>query len=265
MIIKCTKDDESRVLSYIGNSYPFCLYLYLDLLQYRMDSGIIDVYVQIENDTTVAVLLKYYSCLHVYSRTNDFVADELADFFVANHLTMLYSTAKTAERVYSALIRKSGNRATITKGWVAQIEKVDHEAKGLATAADEQDFRQIIQLIYEDEDIGRSYKLEELSKQLEERNKQGYARNLVIKQNNLVIAHACTNAELNGIAVVAELLVRKEYRKKGYASEIWREICSQLLSEGKEVYSFYYSNESRMLHKHIGFFEICEWAKVVIS
>ena len=104
-----------------------------------------------------------------------------------------------------------------------------------------------------------------MAKQIEERNQEGYARNLVIKQDGQVIAHACTNAELNRIAVVAELLVKEGYRKKGFASEIWRTICSQLLSEGKEVYSFYYSEESRILHKHIGFHEICEWAKVVIS
>ena len=101
--------------------------------------------------------------------------------------------------------------------------------------------------------------------QLIQRNKEGYARNLVIKDNDLVIAHACTNAEFANIAVVAELLVRKEYRRRGYASEIWRDICGKLLAEGKEVYSFYYSEESRRLHKHIGFFEVCGWSKIVIN
>ena len=120
-------------------------------------------------------------------------------------------------------------------------------------------------MIYEDDDIGQSYNYTDLAKQIEERNREGYARNLVIKQNDLVIAHACTNAEIGKIAVVAELLVRKEYRRKGYASEIWRTICRQLLSEEKEVFSFYYSEESRALHKRIGFYEVCEWTKIVIS
>ena len=210
-------------------------------------------------------MLKYYSCLHVYSRENSFDSEELATFFTENRFTMLYCTAATAKRVHMAFSQEVKKKAIITNGWVAQIERIDHEPRGLVVAAEKQDFVQIIKLIYEDDDIGRSYKFDELAKQIEERNQEGYARNLVIKQDGQVIAHACTNAELNRIAVVAELLVKEGYRKKGFASEIWRTICSQLLSEGKEVYSFYYSEESRILHKHIGFHEICEWAKVVIS
>ena len=265
MITKCLKADETRIISYIGNDYPSCLYLYLDLLKYGIESNTISVYLQTREDEVEALLLKYYSCLHVYSRNNAFDADELAEFFCDDNYTMLYCTAETAERVYRVLPREVKIKATITRGWVAQIQQVDHESRGLTVPAEKQDFEQIVRLIYDDEDIGRSYKFEELSRQLEERNQQGYARNLVIKIDNLVIAHACTNAEYETIAVVAELLVKKEYRQKGYASEIWRAICSQLLSEGKEVFSFYYSEESRALHKHIGFYEVCEWAKVVIS
>jgi len=264
MITKCTTVDEKWILQYIGNDYPSCLYLYLDLLKYGFESDSIDVYVQIERNTIQALLLKYYSCLHVFSKENNFNAVELGAFFIENGFTMLYCTAKTAERVYLAFPEELEKKATITKGWVAQIERIDHEPRGLAKVAEKQNFLEIIKLIFEDEDIGRSYKYDELAKQIEERNQEGYARNLVIKQDGQVIAHACTNAELNGIAVVAELLVKEGYRKKGFASEIWRTICSQLLSEGKEVYSFYYSEESRKLHIHLGFHEICEWAKVVL-
>lgn len=264
MISKCVQADEKRILKYIGNDYSSCLYLYLDLLKYGLGSDSIDVYVQTGRNDIQALLLKYYSCLHVFSRENSFDAEELSAFFITNHFTMLYCTAETAERVYMAFPQNIKKKATITKGWVAQIERIDHEPRGLATVAEKEDFPQIIQLIYADDDIGRSYKFDELAKQIEERNQEGYARNLVIRQDGRVIAHACTNAELNGIAVVAELLVKEEYRKKGFASEIWRTICSQLLSEGKEVYSFYYSEESRALHKHLGFYEVCEWAKVVL-
>lgn len=264
MITKCIKDDENRVVTYIGDNYPFCLYLYLDLLKYGIESDLINVYFQKEKDEIKSILLSYYSCLHVFSRDNEFEAKEIADFFCTNHFTMLYCTVVTADRVYSAFPQSVKSHATVTKGWVAQIETIDREPQGLAVPAEKLDFEQIAKLIYEDEGIGRSYKLDDLAKQLEERNQEGYSRNLVIKSDDLVIAHACTNADYNGIAVVAELMVRKEFRKRGYASEIWREICSQLLSEEKKVYSIYYSNESKILHKHIGFHEICEWEKIVI-
>lgn len=265
MIKKCIKADQERIISYIGSDYPSCLYLYLDLQKYGIESDVVSVYLQTKDDEIEALLLQYYSCLHVYSRSNAFDADELAIFFCNYDFTMLYCAANTAELVYLALPQEVKTKATITRGWVAQIKQVDREPRGLAVTAEKRDFDQIVRLIYNDEDIGRSYKFEELTRQLEERNHQRYARNLVIREKEQVIAHACTNAEFNDIAVVAELLVKKEYRRKGYASEIWRTICSQLLAEGKKVFSFYYSDESRMLHKHIGFYEVCEWAKVVVS
>lgn len=264
MIKKCEKKDENLVFSYIGADYPLCLYLYLDLDKYGTDSETIDVFIQYEGEQIRSVMLKYYSCLHVYSKDTSFNADELGLFFSKSGCTILYCAAEVAQRIFHALPHAVAERATITTGWVAQIKNVDKPARGLATKAKEADFIQIVRLIYDDEDIGRSYKLEELAKQLEERNRDGYARNIVIKQKGLVIAHACTNAETSTIAVVAELLVRKEFRRQGFASEIWREICEDLLSEGKEVYSFYFTEESRKLHKHLGFFEVCEWAKVVI-
>ena len=264
MIKKSSSEAKKETFDYIGKDYAQCLYLYLDLLKYGFDSDITDIYVQSENGIIKSVMLKYYSCIHVYSRDNAFDAEELGLFIKENSFSMVYCNAETAKRIYDSLPETIHSKATITTGWVAQIQKINKSPKGLAVNAKDKDFDQIVRLIYEDEDIGRSYNFDDLARQLKERNAEGYARNLVIKQDDLVIAHACTNAETESIAVVAELLVRKEYRRKGYASEIWRDLCKQLLSENKSVFSFYYSDESRNLHKHIGFTEVCEWAKIVI-
>lgn len=265
MIKRCLQSDKDRILAYIGPDYPRCLYLYLDLLRYGIESETIEVYLQQEEDSITSVFLKYYSCLHVFSRDDRFDAAELADFFCEGRFSMLYCASRTAERVFAALPGSVKAKAAVTNGWVAQIRSVDKQPRGLAVPAKDKDFEQITRLIFDDEDIGRSYQYDALAKQLEERSREAYARNLVIRKDDLVIAHACTNAEMDGIAVVAELIVRKEYQRQGYASEIWRELCRELLSEGKEVYSFYFSKESQALHKHIGFFEICEWTKIVIA
>lgn len=105
----------------------------------------------------------------------------------------------------------------------------------------------------------------ELTKQLQERAAEGYTRNIVIKEDKTIVAHACTNAEYGNIAVVAELVVNPEYRRKRYGINIWSCLCAELLREGKEVFSFYYSKESRSLHKKIGFVERCEWCKIVMN
>lgn len=265
MIFKCDSKFESIVFSYIGKNYPTCLYLFLDLKKYGFDSDTVSVFIQQNDNNINAVLLQYYSCLHVYSSNNDFDSHEIGNFIAQNKYIMIYCSTETAHKIYKNLPAKIRKSATITEGWVAQIENIDKSPSGLAVLAQNEDFDQIAKLIYEDDDIGRAYRFEELAKQLKERNEEGYARNIVIKKDSLVVAHACTNAELVNVSVVAELLVRKEYRRKGYATEIWRDICKRLLNEGKEVYSFYYSEESRKLHKKVGFFEICKWSKIVFN
>lgn len=265
MVKKCTEQDKEIILTYIGHDYVSCLYLYLNLQKYGMNSNVVDVYIQQDEERITAILLRYYSCLHVYSRDNLFDTAELGAFVASDDISMIYCTAETAEMIYASLPEEKKTHSSLTKGWVAQIRKVDREPVGLSVPAKPTDFEQIARLIYEDEDIGKNYNLKELAQQLEQRNQEGYARNYVIRYHDLVVAHACTNAESENIAVVAELLVRKQFRRRGYASEIWREICSTLLFEGKEVYSFYYSEESRALHKKIGFTEPCQWAKIVFD
>lgn len=265
MIVKCQQKQEEKVFSYIGENYSHCLYLYMNLKRYGVESDLIDVYFHVNDDEIKAVYLKYYSCIHVYSQDNDFSMEEFFSWSRNLSFSMIYCERKCAEHIWKNLSDEWKTKAAISNGWVAEIQNVDREAVTKVQKAIGQDFDSIVSLIYEDEDIGRSYNLEDLSCQLKERAESGYSRNYVIKDGDVVVAHACTNAELDAIAVVAELVVNQDYRRRGYASEIWRYLCRQLLNEGKEVFSFYYSEESRSLHKKIGFFEVCEWSKIVFS
>ena len=263
MITKCIKQDFDTLVAYIGNDYPKCLYLFLNLKKYSLDSQLIDVYVQKRDNNVKAILLKYYSCIHVYSRENDFNGRELVAFLIDLHFSMIYCRSETATQIFTLLPLEVKEKCVVERGWVAKLRQLDKPPQGLANAAMENDFEQIARLIFADEDISLSYKYSELMKQLKERNQEGYSRNLVIKDNETIVAHACTNAEFENLAVVGELVVRKDFRRRGFASEIWRQLCGQLLKEGKEVFSFYYSDASRNLHKKIGFFEVCEWIKIV--
>lgn len=264
MIIKCEEKDEAIIKSYIGKEYYKCLYLYMNLRKYGICSEYIDVYMDKTENEIKAVYLFYFSCVHVYSKNNDFSVLELKELLKNHPIKMIYCEKNTTEYIrdnYSSV----EHPFTITYGWVAEITKVDEKHRERVQLASATDFKQIVPMIYGDENIGKSYNKNELAKQLLQRSKEGYSRNYVIKKNGLVIAHACTNAEIDEAAVVAELIVNKEYRRKGYALEIWRAICENLLNEKKRVFSFYYSNESRNLHKKIGFHEICEWGKIVFE
>ena len=264
MIVKCNSNQQEYMIEdYIGDEYYKCLYLYMDLKRYGIDSEKIEVYIQLTNGEIEAIFLIYYSCLHVFSRQNAFDLFEFWQYFKKIDFSMIYCERSTAEYLWQGLFDEVSPFFDMKFGWVARIDMVDKKDSGKAQVATDDDFFQIVSMIYEDEDIGKSYNIKELSRQLVERSKEGFSRNYVIKEGNLVIAHACTNAEVEDIAVVAELVVNKEYRRQGYASDIWRSLCGDLISENKMVFSFYYSDGSRALHKKIGFKEVCVWTKIV--
>lgn len=264
MIVRCERKYEELIEKYIGEDYYRCLYLYMNLRKYGIISKSIDVFVETVENEIRAVYLIYFSCIHVYSKDNRFDVRELENLLGEYHVRMIYCERTTATYILDNCI-KIQKDFSVTYGWVAKISRVDKPHTKRVQLASISDFDQIVSMIFGDEDIGRSYDRDELVKQLFQRSQEGYARNYVIKENDLVIAHACTNAEIDRIAVVAELIVNERYRRNGYALEIWRAICEELLNENKQVFSFYYSNESRNLHKKIGFQEICEWGKIVAN
>lgn len=265
MIYKCNSNDNPKIISYIGKNYSRCLYLYMNFLKYGTESNTISIYIQENLEGIQAIYLFYYSCMHVFSKQNTFSLQELNSFLSNHSFSMIYCERTTALYIWNSFKEDKRNCFSISSGWVAQVTSLIPGESQNVQSAQKEDFRQIVEMLYADEDIGRSYTIDSLTAQLQERNQEGYARNLVIKDGATVVAHACTNAETNGLAVVAELVVKENYRRQGYGSEIWASLCNILLKEKKEVYSFYYSDASRTLHRKLGFQEVCEWTKIVFT
>lgn len=235
MIVKCQKNDEQIIESYIGKEYYKCLYLYMNLQRYGIGSQVIDVYMDKRENEIKAVYLFYFSCVHVYSKDNDFSVLELKELIKDHPIKMIYCEKSTAEYIggnYSS----SERPFTITYGWVAEITNVDEKHRESVQLASANDFKQIVQMIYGDEDIGKSYNKNELAEQLLQRSKEGYSRNYVIKKNDVVIAHACTNAEIDGIAIVAELIVNKEYRRRGLCTRNMESYLRRSIKRGKKSF-----------------------------
>lgn len=231
MIYKCNSSDNSKILSYIGKDYSKCLYLYMNFLKYGIESNTISVYIQEDKEGIQAIYLIYYSCIHIFSKQNMFSQREFNSFLNDHSFSMIYCEKTTALYIWKMFEEEKRNSSSITCGWVAQVTSYIPRNSGSIQPAQKDDFRQIVEMIYSDEDIGRSYDIESLAAQLQERNQEGYTRNLVIKDGTTVVAHACTNAEIEGLAVVGELVVNEKYRRQGYGSEIWASLCNTLLKE----------------------------------
>ena len=259
MIIKANKSNINEIFKYIGEDYCRCIYLYLDLKKYGVDNENINSWIQYDGEKIVSVILKYYDGMHIYSRDGNIAENEIEELIKNNRPTMVCGETKTLKKLN---ISKYYN---YEEGCVRYLDKINKNDLPEVTIANEKDFYQIGNLLYEDEDIGCSYKLEELINQLYERNIKKYARNYVIKQDGKVISHAATGAENENLAMLAYVITDKDYRGKGFAKKVCQAVCQDVILEGKKICLINYSNESTKLYEKLGFKKYCDWSKWYID
>ena len=128
--------------------------------------------------------------------------------------------------------------------------------------ANKDDIKEIAKLLYEDDDIGTSYTMVDLVKQMEERVESGFVRSYVIKQDNHVVAHLATGAEIAKLCTVCYGITDSNYRGRGYFKNLMVFLCSELRKEGKEIYSVYYMENARKQHHKVGFVDCCDFGKL---
>lgn len=266
MLIKCdNKNNENLIEKYIGDNYYKCLYLYLDLKKYGFLNPNVNIWIQ-ENDNKniTAVILMYYSGMHIFSNEHDYNLEELKQLISENNPTMICGEKQTVSDLYRLL---NNENYFIETGWVRRLSNIANVDRSSVEIAQKEEFAQIAKLLYEDEDLGSSYKLKELESQMIERNEEGYSRNYIIKDKmtDKVVSHAGTGAENDKIAMLSYVITDKKYRGKGYAKKLCSTVCEDLINEGKEVFLINYSTESTALYDKIGFRVCCDWGKIFLN
>lgn len=253
----------NKVESYIDQDFHKCLYLYMDLKKYGIENENVKTYIQYnDNNEIVSVFLKYYTGLHVYSKNYNFDVVELSNYILDLKPTMICGEKRCLNLIENEFLK---NNFLKEEGWVRKLSKnIEGNFENVQTAQKE-DFYSIAKLIYEDEDLGSSYKLDELESQLYERNKDGYVRNYIIKDNGKVVAHAGTGAEVDNVSMLGYVITDANSRGKGLATILCSKVCKDLQNEGKNVFLINYSNESTRLYDKIGFEVCCEWEKLFLN
>ena len=260
MIQECDNTQQNIVKDYIGDEYYKCLYLYIDMQQYGCMSEYTKTWIQEDNGEITAVMLAYHSAMHVYSKHLNIDVQELTEFLMEKNPSIICASAELIKLLEPHM---SSN------GFVSEyghIEKYIHCKPSSANCdirlANKDDIKEIAKLLYDDDDIGSSYTMEDLVKQIEERIESGFVRSYVIKQDNQVVAHLATGAEIAKLCTVCYGITDLNYRGRGYFRNLMVYLCTELGKEGKEIYSVYYMENARKQHHKVGFVDCCEFGKL---
>ncbi len=263
MICICNNDKFSDIIEYIGEDYPKCLYLYLDVVKYGCSSDTTRTWIQTRDGEITTVALAYHTALHLFSRNNDFDVLEICELAKEVKPTMVNATADIIRKLEPTLkqygfLSEFGHIGE----WMGTACEVNDSEVSIAN---EKDIQEVAKLLYEDDDIGASYVYEDLLKQMRDRLNEGYVRSYVLHKDNEVAAHVGTGAEINNVCTIAYTITSPKYRGRGLAGRLYNYSCSMLKKEGKRIFSVYYPESAYAFHHKMGFDDICEYGKLYKS
>lgn len=259
MIVKCSNSDKQIIEEYIGMRYPECLYLYLDLKQYGVDSQYTSCWALKNGESIEVVILLYHTAMHLFSASNDFNVHEILKFVDEHNPSIICASKVTIEKISSELLHSG---YTVEYGHIGKLNRIDKRSNFVPQQAELGDIDEIARLLYHDDDIGASYSFDDLKNQIKERLEDGFVRSYVIKDDGHVVCHLGTGAEISNVCTVAYGITDNKYRGKGLFSSLLAFACEELTKENKEIFSVYYPENSRILHHKIGFVDYCECGKL---
>jgi len=259
MLKRVQEEDSGLIKEYIGNDYDKCLYLYLDFLKYGLDNENLKFWLDMENDEIICVILKYYSGMHVFSKNKDCDFDAIKNLIIDESPSVVCAEKILVENL-SDVLKENGYLSEY--GWVRVLSKhYECDNSMVKRAIDDNDFIEISKLIKNDH-MGEFYDLDELISQIKERDEDNFGRNYIIREDGKIISNASTNAEIEKIAVLSNVITDESHRGKGLATKVCSKLCNDLIDEGKNVYLINYTDESTRLYEKLGFEISCEIGKL---
>ncbi len=259
-MIKCGIENRDEILGYIGKDYGKCLYLYVDLMKYGFDNPNVNLWLQKDdNDSNIALILQYYTGMHIFSRDGNLKPDEIIALIEERKPSMVCGMHETLAELGEI------PEYEIEVGHVAHLANAEEVISAECLKASREDIRGIANLMADDEALGKPYEGDALYNQLIERYDQNFGRSFFIRndEDGKIIATASTYAEEAGVAVMSGVMVHPDYRGQGLAGKVIRALCTDLHEDGFDVFSYYYIPEAERMHLRTGFEPIGEWAKLV--
>lgn len=255
---KCEKENEKEILEYIGKSYGQCLYLYVDLLKYGFDNENINVWFQKEDNEIKALVLQYYTGVHVFSKDVEFDVKKVVDLLKEINPSMICGMKWTLDK-----IKDYFDNYEMEVGIVGELTNLKvYDTRG-CYKANAEEIKELAELLAEDESLGKPYGFDLLYKQLLERYEENFGRNFIYREDGKIVATASTYAEKGGVAVISGVMVHPDYRGKGLSKNVLSAVCDNLKNDGFDVFSYYYIPSATRMHQSVGFEPIGDWAKLV--
>jgi len=259
-MIKLISQEEEKIVSNILRNDIFQnVYLYIDSILYGFNVPNIKTCLLKNNDDIKVVIYHYYNSIQLFF-VNDITEEdtlELSQYILNSKCNHVSGIDKCLKRVYAKL----KDEYNIEYGWVMQYNKTILQ-DGEGEIPEIIDYKEISELICSDDDIGGHYSIEELEKQLIERRETKNCKNIIMRDNGKIIAHAATYADCDKLSVIGGVITDPNYRNKGYARKLLNKMVKLIQLENKTPILFTYKSHLKEWYEKLGWEVISTYSKL---
>ena len=209
----------------------------------------------------------YTAFISVYSNVVNLWADdkanisEIKSFLIENNFDAVYATPALLSKM-DLQINKEGKILRLNH----LTEKEYSCDYKLSKTPNDDDYVTIAKLLINDPESDSHSDETTTVQRYKSRNIKKSGRSYILyDSNDVVIAHAGTHGESNGIAIIGGVVTRTDCRGRGLATYLVKEICKDLTAEGKCVYLYSFNCAAIKLYKKLGFIELFDWGYADLS
>lgn len=258
-------EDRKKILDYISEDLPNCLYMYADIGKYSLEEPPMKVWYDVDSQGIRMVVMKYHTNFQLYC-DRDF--DKLDGVLQLIEQEKPYGIAGRKE-IISALAERTADTYSVEYGCIFKNkEKVKtSEQSNLPFSmeiATEEDVPAIAELLFLDEEFRTVYTMDSMQNELYERIQSGMGRSFIARNKGKIVAHVATYAETDRFVVISGLMVHPDYRdtEVGYVAYDWP--ARIVREEGKDSYCFALKPQVIRLHKHASV-HVADYGKMALK
>ncbi|HYK73250.1 MAG TPA: GNAT family N-acetyltransferase [Pseudoneobacillus sp.] len=255
MIQKLTYLDHHKVMSFLGTEPSINLFIIGDIEAFGYEADFQELWGDFEEDGEIkAILLRYYNSFIPYAK-KDFDVDGFINIIKDNQDRFILSGKKEVVEKFENKGLSLGKKQVTYFAECKNDERLGDTTIEIKKAEIE-DIDRIIELRSTIDEFSINSDARQMLLSSMESNT---ARTYFTEENGQMTACVSTTAENSLSAMIVGVCTKKEYRRKGLATNIMIKLFKEVLDEGKILCLFYDNPEAGKIYKRLGFVDIGMW------
>jgi len=259
---RATKDDVKNILEYLKPEVQNCLYMYIDIGKYGLDSPFMKVWVEEKDSAINCVVMKYHTGIGIYSAADEWDVEGVIEILKEEKPMSITGKHVLIEKI----LPFTEDKYETEYGYIFEYEQfrqfdMDVEVE----MGTEDDAYEMAKLVTTDHGIGAYYEVNDLAEQFIERMRTDMGRHFIVREDGKIIAHIASYAEFDGLATTSGLIVDEAHRNSILGLYIEKYSVDALKAAGFRVFSFVIKKQRYKFLESMGNPCVGDYAKLILN